>query len=183
MKPIERPDILDLAAYEKVREDCRRRILEIKEARRIHIGEHLTLLFETTETMRYQVQEMLRAERITREADIRHEIDTYNEVLGAAGELGCTLLIEIEDPALRRRKLAEWLALPEHLYLLLPDGTKARPRFDERQRGEDALSAVQYLKFDVRGEVPVAAGVELPGAEAEARLTSQQRAALREDLA
>src|SRR5262249_19603110 len=93
-----------------------------KEARRVHVGEHLTLLFENRETVRYQIQEMMRTERLVKEAEIQHEIDTYNELLGGPGELGCTLLIELDDPELRREKLQEWWSLPEEIYLVLEDG-------------------------------------------------------------
>ena len=132
--------------------------------------------------MRYQIQEMLRAERIVRESAIQHEIDTYNELLGGPGELGCTLLIEIGDPALRDRKLVEWWSLPEKIYLRLEDGTRIGAAFDERQRGDGRLSSVQYLKFDTRGSVPVAAGVDLPDFESETLLDPDQRRALGQDL-
>jgi hypothetical protein len=158
MRPVERREIVDYATYEDGREGFRAQVMAAKAPRRVHVGEHFTLLFENRLTVRYQIQEMIRAERIVREAAIQHEIDTYNEILGGPGALGCTLLIEIEDAALRTRKLREWRALPEHVYLALGDGTRVRARFDERQRGEERLSAVQYLAFDVRGQVPVAAG-------------------------
>jgi hypothetical protein len=182
MTPVRRDEIVDYATYEDGRDAFRERVMEAKRRRRVHVGEHCTLLFENPLTVRYQIQEMIRAERIVREADIRHEIETYNELLGGPGELGCTLLIEIEDPRDRVEKLTRWLALPEHVYLRLEDGTKVRARFDERQRGEERLASVQYLKLDVGGQAPVAAGVDLPGIEAETALTEEQRAALAEDL-
>jgi hypothetical protein len=183
MRPVARREIVDYATYEDGREAFRAQVLAAKAPRRVHVGEYLTLLFENTLTVRYQIQEMLRTERIVREAAIQHEIDTYNELLGGPGELGCTLLIEIDDPAARTTWLREWRALPEHLYLALEDGTRVRPRFDERQRGEERLSAVQYLTFPVGGRVPVAAGVDLPGLTLEIHLDDAQRQALREDLA
>ena len=148
----------------------------------MHIGEYLTLLFENNLTVRYQIREMMRSERIVKESYIQREIDTYNELLGGAGELGCALLIEIDDPAVRSVKLREWWRLPEKMYLLLEDGTRVWATFDERQRGDELVSSVQYLKFDTGGRVPVAAGVDLPEFEAETRLTDQQRDALLEDL-
>ena len=182
MRPVRRDEILDPSTYERSRAEVRAAMLEAKRRRRVHVGA-LTFLFENTATIRYQVQEMVRAERMTREEDVRHELETYNEVLGGPGELGVSLLIEIPDPAERDHKLREWLGLPGHLYLALPGGERVRARFDARQVGTDRLSSVQYLKFDVRGEVPVAAGVDLPGFAAEARLTDEQREALRQDLA
>jgi len=93
-----------------------------------------------------------------------------------------TLLIEIEDPVERGQKLQQWWNLPENLYLLLEDGRRVQARFDERQRGEQRLSSVQYLKFDTGGKVPVAAGVDLPSLQLEITLTNDQQAALRTDL-
>lgn len=182
VKPVERKEILDYATYQETRDAYREKIFAVKASRRVHIGEYLTLLFENHETMRYQIQEMIRAERMVKEADIQHEIDTYNELLGGEGEFGCTLLIEIEDPAGRNEKLAQLWGLPEKIYLLLDDGTRVPATFDERQRGDDRVSSVQYLKFDTGGRVPVAAGVDLPELTAETRLTDEQREALRSDL-
>jgi hypothetical protein len=125
---------------------------------------------------------MIRTERMVRESDIIHEIETYNELLGKDGEIGCTLLIEIEDPAIRIPKLQQWLNLPEKLYLLLENGTRIPATFDERQRGTSRLSSVQYLKFDTKGQVPIAAGVDLPDLKAETALTADQQAALETDL-
>jgi len=182
MQPLRREDIVDHATYRDQREPYRARILEIKAARRVHAGPWLTFLFENTETVRYQVQEMMLAERIVREADIRHELDTYNELLGGPGELGATLLIEIDDPAERDVKLRRWLDLPEHLYVRLAGGALVRATFDPRQVGEERLSSVHYVKFDTKGQVPVAVGCDHPDVTAEAVLTPGQRQALAEDL-
>jgi len=183
-KTIERSEILDYVSYEERREALRASAMRAKDERRIHVGQYLTFLCENRETIRYQIQEMTRAERMVKEADIEHEIATYNELLGTGGDLGCTLLIEIDDPAARERLLARWRALPHHLYAKLEDGTKVRAAYDERQVGEARLSSVQYLKFPVGGRVPVALGCDLadPEADLEAQLSGPQRAALAEDL-
>jgi hypothetical protein len=181
MRPVKREEILPLEVYERSREQIRPAIIEAKRPRRIHAGP-LTFLFENTATIRYQVQEMVKAERMTSEADIARELETYNELLGGPGELGATLLIELTDPAERDQKLRAWLGLPERLYLALEDGARVRARFDPRQVGDDRLSSVQYLKFDVGGRVPVAIGADLPALTVEAPLTAEQREALRQDL-
>jgi len=181
-RPVERSDIVDHATYRELRPAFRERILAIKALRRIHLGEHLTFLFENRDTIRYQIQEMMLAEKIVKEAAIRHEIDTYNGLLGGPGEIGCSLLIEIDDPADRRRKLGEWLDLPRHVYVSLEGGERAYARFDPDQVGEDRLSAVQYLKFDTTGRVPVAVGSDFPPLTEETALTPEQRDALRRDL-
>ena len=182
MQPVERASILDYVTYEEQRERIRARVLEEKALRRVHAGGVLTFLFENTETVRYQIQEMVRVERMVKEESIRHEIETYNELLGGPGELGCTLLIEIDDPEVRAVKLRAWMELPWHLYVKLEDGSKAYARFDERQVGEERVSSVHYLKFDTRGRTPVAVGCDLPDCECETALSAAQRAALARDL-
>jgi len=182
MQKVSRDSIIDFATYEGGREAFRRRVMAEKDRRRVHAGGCLTFLFENALTMRYQVQEMVRAEKIVREADIRRELDTYNAVLGGPGELPATLLIEIDDPEERSLRLRAWIDLPGHLFVLLEDGTKARPFFDAGQVGDGKLSSVQYLRFPVGGKVPVAVGSDLPGLAAEMRLTEDQRRALAEDL-
>jgi Protein of unknown function (DUF3501) len=183
MRPVRREELLDLATYERSRAEIRAGILEAKRVRRVHVAGVLTFLFENTATIRYQIQEMMRAERMTREADVLHELDTYNELLGGPGELGCSLLIELPDPAERDRKLRAWVGLPKHLYVTLEDGTKVRPGFDARQVGEERLSSVQYLKFGVGGRTPVAVGSDHPQLEGETALDAEQRTALAADLA
>ena len=182
MKKVAREELIDLKAYDEQRGVIRPAVLEAKQVRRVHAGGVLTFLFENTDTVRYQIQEMIRTERLYREEEIRFELETYNDILGGRGELGCTLLIEIEDPVERDRKLRAWMGLADHLYLKLPDGRKARPTYDKRQVGADRLSSVQYLKFDVGGVPPVAVGCDLPALQAETALSPEQFAALRADL-
>jgi hypothetical protein len=182
LKPVERHEVVDYATYEDRRTEFRWQVMKAKAPRRFHLGDHLTVLFENHLTVLYQIQEMIRTERIVRESDILHEIQTYNELLGKDGELGCTLLIEIEDPAVRDQKLREWWRLPESMYVLLEDGTRVPATFDERQRGDHRLSSVQYLNFDTKGRVPTAIGVDQPGLQIETAFTDEQREALATDL-
>ena len=123
MKGVGRTEILDYQTYEETRDELRAIVLAEKARRRIHVGDCMTFLFENLLTVRYQIQEMVRVERIVRERDILNEIDTYNAVLGADGELGCTLLVEIDDPEVRAIRLREWYRLPEHIYARFADGT------------------------------------------------------------
>ena len=109
MKRVTRQEILDYVTYEEQRDKFRKKIMKIKELRRINVAGVLSFLFENTDTVRYQIQEMIRVERMVKETDILHEIKTYNELLGDSGELGCTLLIEIDDPDERDEKLTQWL--------------------------------------------------------------------------
>ena len=183
MRKVQVDEILSLEAYAAARDETRRAMQEVKGLRRVHLGSHLTFLFENADTMRYQVHEMLRAENRSSPEDVRHELDTYNELIGDAGELGCTLLIEIEDALQRDAVLRRWIDLPRHLYAVRADGARAYARFDERQIGRGRLSSVQYLKFEVGDQAPTALGVDAPELELQVDLSPQTRAALAADLA
>ena len=183
MKPVTREELLDYQTYSDRRGAIQAEIFSIKARRRIHVGAHLTVLFENRDTVRYQIQEMMRAERIVREDAIHHELYTYNELLGGPGELGATLLVVVEDPVERVLRLAEWRDLPRHLYLRFADGSQVFARFDQRQINDEKLSSVQFLSFPCGGRVPVAVGTDFPPLVAETRLTDEQRAALAADLA
>lgn len=182
MKKVTRDEVRKPAEYAAVREEFRRSVLSQKDQRRIHVGESLTFLFENHDTILYQIQEMIRAENITGEAEIRHEIDTYNELLGDRGELGCTLLIEIDDAAKRTELLSRWKDLPGTLYLETQNGTRVSASFDPRQVGEDRISSVHYLKFRLGDQVPLKLGCSHPEIAAESTLTAGQTAALCRDL-
>lgn len=179
---VQRSDIVDYQTYGDTRDETRKSAMAAKKPRRIHLGEFLTMLFENRATLTYQIQEIMRAERIAREADIQAEIDTYNEMLGGPGDLGCVLLVEIDDVDERAVKLEEWLGLQEHIYALMPDGTKVFATFDPSQVGDDRISAVQYLKFPVGDEAPVGFGTDFDALREEMLLSDEQRAALRADL-
>lgn len=182
MRKVQRADVLDYQTYNDRREAFRSRILEEKAKRRIHVGEYLTFLFESTETILYQVQEMMRLEHTVREKDIQHEIDTYNQLLGDEGELGCTLLIEIDDQKQRSEKLQAWIDLPRHLYMRATGGEKVRAVWDPAQVGDTRLSSVQYLKFPLGSREPFAIGCDHPDLTVETELTPEQRATLSADL-
>jgi hypothetical protein len=182
MKTVQRNEIIDYLTYQETREAFQRQVFTEKARRRIHLGGCFTFLFENALTIRYQIQEMIRAEKIVREKDIQHELETYNGILGGDGELGCSFMIEIDDPQERDSKLRQWIKLPEHIFAELQDGTKAYAKFDEAQIGAGRLSSVQYLKFKVHGSVPIALGTDLPGCETKTLLTEDQKVALQQDL-
>jgi hypothetical protein len=147
MQPVSVSEIKNIADYELARETLRPRILELKERRRIRLGDHLTFLFENRDTVLYQIQEMMRIERIVRPADIAHEVETYNELVPGKGELCASLLIEYETPELRAVKLRELLGLEKHIWLEVADAGRVAAIFDQRQIATDRISAVQYLRF------------------------------------
>lgn len=182
MNKVERSEILDYITYEEQRAEIRANAMKAKDLRRIHVGENLTFLFENTETVRYQILEMVRTERMVKEADIQHEIKTYNELIGEQGEICCTLLVEIADANERAEKLTKWVGLPEKLYLKFEDGTKAFAQVDERQNEDEKISSVQFLKFNCGDKKPIAIGCEHKAYQVEIDLSGEQKAALNEDL-
>src|SRR5919112_4676000 len=97
MKPVVLDDILGLATYERVRQQYRQKIIALKQKRRISVGDRVSLVFENRETVLFQIQEMLRAERITDVDRIREELVIYNELIPDSGELSATLFLEIEN--------------------------------------------------------------------------------------
>jgi hypothetical protein len=188
MKTVELHEIRNIADYELSRNTWRPQIIALKDLRRIRVGGHLTFLFENRDTVRYQIQEMMRIERIVDPKAIRHEVDTYNELIPFRGELSATLLIEYDTPEERAIKLHELLGLEEHVFLVVPGEPPAKARFDTRQISTDRLSAVQYAKFPLTPEQRAKwhSGAKIvvdhPKFEAEAQLTPEQLRELAQDF-
>jgi hypothetical protein len=150
VKPVTLKEILPFEQYEILRPRLRPLIIAEKERRRLAVGDHLTLLFENGQTVWYQVQEMVRSERISAEDAIRHEIDTYNELLPRPGELTATMLVEYADEAERNVALRALVGLERHLRIRI--GERREPaRFDTRQIATDRVSAVQFVRFPLGG--------------------------------
>ncbi|MBI4463762.1 MAG: DUF3501 family protein [Acidobacteria bacterium] len=152
MQTLDRSEIKNIAEYELERPQWRPKILEIKDRRRVQVGEHLIFLFENRETVRYQIQEMMRIERMVRPEDIEHEIQTYNELVPGAGELSATLLIAYPSEQERAVMLQKLLGLEQHIWLAVADTPPILARFDTRQIATDRISSVQYLKFRLSEE-------------------------------
>jgi hypothetical protein len=191
MKPVERQELLGLGEYEAVREHFRRRIIQVKSARRVALGSNMTLLFENHDTVLFQIQEMLRTERITKEAAIRHEIDTYNALIPSPNELSATLFIEYPDREERERMLSA-LAGVEAAFYLAAGGARVPARGEHRGERTDRTTAVQYLRFPLEaaavrvletGEGELRVGVDHPAYGAEALLSAEALASLRDDRA
>lgn len=158
MQPVTFEEIRNIAEYELERETFRPHVLAVKEKRRIRVGDHLTFLFENRDTVRYQVQEMMRIERIVREHDIRHELETYNELISGPGELSASLLIEYDSPDERAIWLSALLGLENHVWVQVGGFPPVRARFDTRQIATDRISSVQYIKFPIGVEAARAIG-------------------------
>jgi len=146
MKPIERGEILGLAAYEQVREPFRTRVIALKKRRRVELGPKATAVFESRDTVLLQIQEMLRTERITRPGAVQHEIDTYNELVPAADEVSCTLMVEITEKAERDAFLVAAKHLESHVWLVV-GGERVGARSIDRGGTDARTTAVHYLRF------------------------------------
>ncbi len=146
MKPIARDELLDLGAYEALRERFLSRVLEAKKPRYVRLGTNMTGLFENRDTVLFQIQEMLRTERITQEKAILHELETYNELVPGNGELSLTLFIEYSERDERERMLMT-LAGVEDKFALRVAGELVRVVPDPRATDPARTMAVQYLKF------------------------------------
>ena len=105
MRKVQRSELMDYQTYGERRAQVQEKMFEVKRPRRVHLGEHLTFLFENHDTMWYQIQEMMRAEQLVKEDAIAHELETYNGLLGGDGVLACSLLIEIDDREVRAERL------------------------------------------------------------------------------
>ena len=179
---VNRSELSDYQTYEEHRQDIKREVFEVKKHRRIHLGENLTFLFENHATIRYQIQEIMRVEKIVKESAIQAELDTYNNFLGNSGELACVLLIEIENESDRKPLLENWMGLEQCVYLLEEGENKVFAQHDPTQVGDRRLSAVQYLKFPLKGS-PTAIGCTFNDLAGEIKLTKEQKTALSTDLA
>jgi hypothetical protein len=146
VKPIQRGEILDIAEYEKIREPFRARVISEKKLRRVAVGDKATALFENRDTVLLQIQEMIRTERITREAGILHEIETYNKLVPGENELSCTVMIEIPEAAERDKFLALAHGFERHVAILV-GGETVRATWEKERELPDRASAVNYLKF------------------------------------
>lgn len=148
MKKIEQSEILGLGAYEEVRDRFRARVIALKRDRRISVGDRVTLVFENRDTLLFQIQEMLRAERITTEPAVQAELDVYNPLMPDAGDLSATLFVEITDSARIREDLHGLVGIDEHVALVI-GGREVPARFEPGRSTEERLASVQYIRFPV----------------------------------
>ena len=168
MKPVSLADILDIAQYEKQRHGLRPRYLDLKARRRVSVGPHMTLLWENRATAWYQIEEMMRIERIVDEQAIQREIDTYNDLVPGDGELKATILIEFPEVVERDAKLRELVGLERSVHLRVSGVHEVPAAFDTRQMSTEKLSSVHFVTFRL-GDAARAA--LLAGAPAEVVVT------------
>lgn len=189
MNKVALEDIVGNAAYEKLREKSRQRIIELKRERRVSVGDKVTLVFENRDTVIFQIQEMMRAEKISDLDKIREEIEVYNELVPAPGELSATLFLEIEDQTHLREDLLKFLGIDESVYLKVGSHSM-HARFEEGHSKKDKISAVQYVKFPfseaalqafIKGERAELV-IDHPNYQASAVIEPNARKSLVEDL-
>lgn len=149
MKKIEFAELLDLGAYEQIRERFRARIIEAKKNRRLAVGPHMTFIWENRDTVLFQVQEMLRTERITSRAAIDHELGTYNDLVPDAHAFSSTLMIEYDDPAERSEALSKLATVRDQVSLRVGAQTLKGTFYDQPGEEADRLPAVNYVRFQV----------------------------------
>jgi hypothetical protein len=190
MRKVQRSEILDIGAYEPLRSRFLERIIATKKNRRVAVGAHMTFVFENRDTVLFQIQEMVRTERITKEAAIEHEIETYNELVPGDGELFATLMIEY-PPEGRREALDALQGLKEHVFLRVGD-RRAKGQFQVLPGEEpDRVPSINYVRFPIgkaalaplRDEShPAVLEVTHPSYTADAPLTPAVRHELASDL-
>jgi len=155
MQKISPDSLMTLEAYAKARKDFRARVIAHKKTRTLQLGEHVTLIFEDELTIRYQVQEMLRVERIFEEEGIRGELDAYNPLIPDGRNFKATMMIEYEDENERRAALARLKGIEDRAYVRVEGCAPVYAIADEdlERETEEKTSSVHFLRFELTGEM------------------------------
>src|SRR5258706_22156 len=161
MARIARDSLLTLEAYARERKDFRTRVLAHKKPRSVHLGEHLVVLFEDELTIRYQVQEMLRIEKIFEEAGIQEELDAYNPLVPDGNNWKATMQVEYEDVEERRRVLARLKGIEDRVWVKVEGQPRVYAIADEdlERENDEKTSAVHFLRFGLPPPMIPALGV------------------------
>jgi len=150
MKHIVLSDLMNIIEYEKVRNDYRSELMKYKKNRRISLGPNITITFENRKTMKFQIQEMMRAERMVHDRQIKEELDIYNSLLPNKNGLSATLFIEVTKETQIRSVLNQFIGLTvgKNLYFQI-GAQKIYAQFEEGREEADKISSVHYLQFDL----------------------------------
>tara|TARA_B110000014_G_C19869611_1_gene450249 strand:+ start:105 stop:692 length:588 start_codon:yes stop_codon:yes gene_type:complete len=149
MKHIVLSDLMNIIEYEKVRNDYRSELMEYKNNRRISLGPNITITFENRKTMKFQIQEMMRAERMVHDHQIQEEIDVYNSLLPLENGLSATLFIEVTDEAQIRPVLNQFIGMTEGERVYFEFGDyKVCAEFETGREESDKISSVHYIQFN-----------------------------------
>jgi hypothetical protein len=172
MALISRDSLLTLEAYAKQRGEFRARVIAHKKNRTVRLGEHVTLIFEDELTVRYQIQEMLRIEKTFEEAGIQDELDAYNPLVPDGTNLKATMMIEYDDPVVRKAELAKLKGIEDRVYVQVDGQPKAYAIADEdlERENEEKTSSVHFLRFEfdpagiaaIRQGAAIAMGIDHP---------------------
>ena len=189
---IKRDSLMSLETYARERPSFRAKVLEHKKRRKVHIGGHVTLDFEDELTIRYQVQEMLRIERIFEDDGIQHELDAYNPLIPDGSNWKATMMIEYPDADERRRMLARLKGIERRVWAQVDGCARVFAVADEdlERENEEKTSSVHFLRFELSADMRerlrrgarVSFGVDHPDYRASTELASEVRNALAADL-
>ncbi len=192
MKKIEFGEILNIYEYEKVREQKRREIIEIKKKRRLFVGDLVHLVFENRDTVWFQIQEMIRAERMVRDEEIQQEIDIYNELIPERNQLSITMFIEIPDEQESKRLLPQLVGIHDHLWFHIGNKHSIRAVADEKSQRDyqyGKAAVVHFLKLNLTpeqvkdfAELPIRVEINHPNYKAMVEMPEEVKAELVKDL-
>lgn len=192
-RAIARDSLLSLEAYARQRKEFRAKVLAHKRERTIHLGAHVTLVFEDELTIRYQVQEMLRIERTFEEPGIQDELDVYNPLIPDGRNFKATMMIEYADADERKQALAKLKGIEDRVWVQVEGCARVHAIADEDlpRENDEKTSAVHFLRFELSDEmakalkygVALSLGVDHPNYQAEVgAVAAGVRASLARDL-
>lgn len=152
---ISRDSLMSLEVYAKKRVEFRKQVIEHKKHRTVHLGNHVTLLFEDEMTLRYQVQEMLRIEKIFEEEGIQSELDAYNPLCPDGSNFKATMLIEYENVGDRKAALAKLIGIEDRLFVQVEGQPRVYAIADEDldRENEEKTSAVHFVRFELTADM------------------------------
>jgi hypothetical protein len=193
MNPLTRENLFSLEQYAEKRPEFRAQVIEHKKHRRVDVGANLSLYFEDRLTIQYQVQEMLRIERIFEADAIQEELDAYNPLIPDGGNLKCTAMLEFEDVAVRKERLAQLVGIENLVWLQVAgfDKVHAIANEDLDRSTEEKTSAVHFMRFELsdgmkgalRNGAALTFGTDHAGYPYTSEVPEETRQALIEDLA
>jgi len=189
MRKIHPAEVLDLVEYEKARPEFQKKAMAAKAVRRIAVGPMITCFFENRLTMHYQLQEMLRVERVVKDEAIAEETKVWNDLVPGRDELSMTLMVEITGEQDAKKILNDLVDLERHVALVI-GARRAPATFEEGWSDENKISAVQFIRFalspedvaSLKRESDVRLSIDHPNYRHETRLPAETVKALREDL-
>lgn len=192
MQKLSRDDLYSLEKYAAIRKDFRAEVMAHKKPRRIAIGEHANLYFEDRTTMQYQVQEMLRIERIFESEGIQEELDAYNPLIPDGSNWKATFMVEYGDPEVRKVELGKLIGIELAVWVQINGFDRVTPISNEdlERTTEEKTSSVHFMRFELTPEMVAAAkggaeihmGIDHPAYQGEVMLSAESRASLVADL-